>query len=67
MFVRDENPYSKIHGGASKYMCRSQYNYYGRNEQIPGMFDGSDCYINNKQNSDSFGSYYHRFDVLVLN
>lgn len=35
---------------------------------IPGKLAGTDCHVTTKEKkADSFGSYKHRYDVLVLN
>ena len=49
-------------------MCRTQKNYYGRGETIPGQLIGTDCHVTTKDSkADSFGSHYHRYETLVLN
>lgn len=68
----NESGYTKIIGGHDSkkkeiFMCRTEKNFYGNDEMIPGMLIWRTCYIaRHNGEADSFGSYFHRFEVLVL-
>lgn len=47
-------------------MCRSQYDYYGRKETIPGKLIDGYCYVTENGKLDYFKPYRHRYDVLVI-
>lgn len=71
MFARDESRHTKILGGYEKdkspiYMCRTQCDYFGSNEMIPGKFTQGSCFVVWNGSSHRFGAFRHRFDVLVI-
>lgn len=71
MFVRDETSHTKILGGYERdkspiFMCRTQFNYFGCNEMIPGKLTRGSCFIVWSECSYRFGSFLHRYDVLVI-
>ena len=69
--MRNEKFRTKIVGGynddkSNIFMCRTAYNYYNRNEMIPGKLSRHSCYVTNNGEEDIFFYFNHRYEVLVL-